>query len=467
VFFGGSFIIRVILLLQPTHPWWDASVYQAMARYIGSGGVYGTWELFRPPFWPLLLSICSHTSPTVLEWIAKIITLAASLGTIYLVYKIGKKIDPWVGTIATAILSISVPFLTFSVVPMTEIPSLFLVTLATYLFIEQRLFLAGLLAGLAFATRFPTGLIIGVFGIVTILYHFDYLNLKNSIITIIRQGIILLLGFCTIIVPLFISNYYLYGSVTLPLTVGQGMITGFMWLYQGGWLFYVKKIISMNLIVLFIIPIISLLVIDRKKISLVSKKIILLCIVMIIIFLGYFTMQPHKEFRYILPIYPSLFILASIGMVWLGKRLPISRVLITGIIIIFIIGSTRYIVSMNSTPVAEIRQFYNFYTALDRVPVGSRVITSTPTITAFSPVTLYEGYNSWEQIDQVYEKNKLQADYVAIDSCELHACEPGQELECKNDQTRFLKKLSQESKLVYTGKTNICNLMIYQLHISR
>ncbi len=464
MFFAGSFIVRVILLLQPTHPWWDASVYQAMARYIGSSGVYGTWELFRPPFWPLLLSVFSPTAPIVLEYIAKIITLAASLGTIYLVYKIGKKIDPWVGTIAATILSISVPFLTFSVVPMTEIPSLFLITLATYLFIEQRLFLAGLLAGLAFATRFPTGLIIGVFGIVTILYHFDYLNLKNSIITIIRQGLILLLGFCTIIVSLFISNYYLYGSVTLPLTVGQGMITGFMWLYQGGWLFYVKKIISMNLMVLFIIPTISLLVIDRKKIPLVSKKIILLCTVVIIIFLGYFTMQPHKEFRYILPIYPSLFILASIGIVWLGKRLPISRVLITGIVIISIIGSIRYIVSINSTPAAEIQQFYNFYTALDRATVGSRVITSTPTITAFSPVTLYEGYNSWEQMDQVYEKNKLQADYVAIDSCELHACEPGQELECKNDQTRFLKKLSQESKNVYNDATDQCIFIITQIN---
>jgi hypothetical protein len=57
MFFGGSFLVRLFLLLQPAHPWWDASVYQAMARYIGSGGSYGTWELFRPPLWPLLLSI--------------------------------------------------------------------------------------------------------------------------------------------------------------------------------------------------------------------------------------------------------------------------------------------------------------------------------------------------------------------------------------------------------------------------
>jgi 4-amino-4-deoxy-L-arabinose transferase-like glycosyltransferase len=160
--------------VRPSHPWWDASVYQAMARYIGSGGLYGTWELFRPPFWPLILSIFSGFNPITLEWIAKLITLLASLGIIYLVYKIGEKMKPWVGVVASVLISISAPFLTFSVVPMTEIPSLFLITLAIYFFIENKYFLAGLVSGLACITRFPTGLIIGVFGIVLILQTIQF-----------------------------------------------------------------------------------------------------------------------------------------------------------------------------------------------------------------------------------------------------------------------------------------------------
>jgi 4-amino-4-deoxy-L-arabinose transferase-like glycosyltransferase len=225
----------------------------------------------------------------MLEWIAKIITLILSLGIVYLIYTIGKKIDPWIGVVASLLVSFSIPFLTFSVVPMTDIPSLFLITLAMYLFIERRLFFAGLVAGLVFATRFPTGLIIGVFGIVTILYQCNYSNLKNSIGIIIKQGLLLLLGFCIVIIPLFASNYYLYGSITLPLTVGQGMITGFMWLYQGGWLFYVKKIVSMNIVSIFIIPAIGFWVVSRKNLDQISRKILMLSIVAIAVFLGYFT----------------------------------------------------------------------------------------------------------------------------------------------------------------------------------
>ncbi|HQV64779.1 MAG TPA: glycosyltransferase family 39 protein, partial [Candidatus Paceibacterota bacterium] len=143
------------MVVRVVHPWWDASVYQSMARYIASGGLYGTWEMFRPPLWPLILSIFSGLGPITLEWIAKIITLILSLGIIYLVYRIGEKIMPWVGVIASALISISAPLLTFSVVPMTEIPSLFLITLAIYYFIENKYFLTGIITGLACIMRFP------------------------------------------------------------------------------------------------------------------------------------------------------------------------------------------------------------------------------------------------------------------------------------------------------------------------
>jgi len=152
-----------------------------MARYIASGGLYGTWELFRPPLWPLILSVFSGLGPIALEWIAKIITLILSLGIIYLVYKIGEKIKPWVGVVASVLISISAPFLTFSVVPMTEIPSLFLITLAIYYFIENKYFLTGIITGLACIMRFPTGLAIGAFGIVLIVNTIRPQDFKKSI----------------------------------------------------------------------------------------------------------------------------------------------------------------------------------------------------------------------------------------------------------------------------------------------
>jgi hypothetical protein len=466
-FFGISVIIRLVMVVRLVHPWWDASVYQSMARYISSGGLYGTWELFRPPLWPLILSVFSGLGPITLEWIAKIVTLVLSLGIIYLVYKIGEKITPWVGVIASALISISAPFLTFSIVPMTEIPSLFLITLAIYYFIEHKYFLTGIITGLACIMRFPAGLAIGAFGIVLIINTIRFQDFKKSVFGLFKNELMLGLGFLCIIVPLFTSNIYLYGSATLPLTIGQSMITGFMWLYQGGLWFYVQKIVTMNIVAIMVIPTIIFWIIKRKQLSDQTKKILLILLMITIVFLGYFTLQAHKEFRYSMPIFSSLFLLISTGIVWLHERLKGSRYIIIILVIVFTITTLGYSKLFDPDARNSIKPFYNFYTALSDVESGSSVITSTPTITAFSPVTLYEGYNSWEQMNQVYEKNNQRANYVAIDTCELHACEPGQELLCQRSKIDFLEKLSSEASIIYNTTTSSCDLTVYQLHTSR
>jgi hypothetical protein len=68
---------------------------------------------------------------------------------------------------------------------------------------------------------------------------------------------------------------------------------------------------------------------------------------------------------------------------------------------------------------------------------------------------------------EIYEANKAQADYVAIDSCELHACEPGQESLCEANKKAFLDKLLLETVPIYSDTISSCSLNIYQLHTSR
>lgn len=169
---------------------------------------------------------------------------------------------------------------------------------------------------------------------------------------------------------------------------------------------------------------ISFVIIDWKKNTLVSKKIISLCIVLIIVFLGYFTMQPHKEFRYILPIYPSLFILAYHRCSFVMETFnnfanPGCRSCYN---IYYqqcsICSINEYCIHSGNTAVLS------FLYCIDRT-YWIKVVRITPTITAFSPVTLYEGYNSWRQMDEYYEANKAHTDYVAIDSCDYCVCEPG------------------------------------------
>jgi hypothetical protein len=463
VFFGISAIIRFFLLLRPTHPWWDASVYQAMARAIHSGGTYGAWELFRPPLWPIILSLFSGFGPIIQEWIAKIIVLLLSLGILFLVYKIGERITAWVGVVASVLLSFAIPFLTFSVVPMTEIPSLFLITLAIYCFIEKRWFWAGIIAGLAFLTRFPTILVMGAFAVMVIIQTIDLHDLAKSFWTLVKRGLTILAGCLIITIPFFITSALVYGSATLPLTTGQGMITGFMWLYQGNYLFYIKKIALANIVTIAIIPTMIIGCLRWKTINNQKRDILTLLGITILIFLAYFSTQPHKEFRYILPIFPSLFIVVSAGLVWVAKRISWARYMIA-ILVIISIGTGLYYVKFFQSPETDTAKFYQFYTALSDVIPGTSIITSTPTITTFSPVRLYEGYNSWEQMNTVYEENKSQASYVAIDTCELHACAPGTEKMCEQNRRVFMEKLSKETKTVYHDYSNQCEFIITSIN---
>ncbi len=176
-----STTIRVIMVVLPARPWWDATVYLGMARYIGSGGVYGVWEFFRPPLWPLILSPFVHLGTISLEVIAKILVGLASLGVIYFTYQIGKKYSSRAGLLAALGMAGAVPFVSFSTIPMTEIPSLLFVAIATYLFLNRRMYFAGLFSGLVFITRFPVGMIILALGIVLIKELFTQESMKVKI----------------------------------------------------------------------------------------------------------------------------------------------------------------------------------------------------------------------------------------------------------------------------------------------
>ncbi len=459
-------LIRIGFLIQPSRPWWDATVYQGMARFIASGGAYGAWEFFRPPLWPLILTPFSWAGPFAMEWIAKFLTVIFSLGAIYCVYRIGKVFDKRAGMLAATLLSLSVPFLAFSTIPMTEVLSTFLVIAGALLLVKGKWFWAGLIAGLSFIVRFPAGILLPAFAIATIVtVPFSdgfYTYAKN----VLYRGLMIGVGFGLIAIPYFISNSILYGSMTSPLVAGTGMITGFLWLYKGDGLFYIKNILNANPVSLFIIPGILFPLLSWRSLNKIQKRAITVAISAIILFVLYFSLQAHKEFRYIMPALPSIFVLSGIGFTWISKKwnkkAQVFGALALAGIAFFVSIAYRHEAPTHGDAIA-IRQFYS---ALSNVTPGARVISSTPAIAAFSPVRLVEGYNTWAQMNSSYNEAK-NLDYVAIDSCELHACKPGHEMACKADEQAFLTQLSSDGELVYDSAISSCRLMIYKLHTSR
>lgn len=467
----SSAVIRMVMVVLPARPWWDATVYLGMARYISSGGLYGAWEFFRPPLWSLILSPFAHLGAIPLEVIAKILVGLASLGIIYFTYQIGKKYSSRAGLLAALGMAGAVPFVSFSTIPMTEIPSLLFVTIAAYLFLNRRMYLAGLFSGFAFITRFPVGIIILALGLVLIKELFTQESIKAKIFNFLKQEVFLGLGFLTILIPYGISNYVLYGSVLAPLIAGNGMITQFLWLYQGDWSFYITKVFSSNPILVFV-PVIIILAIIRKNFFKkgVVRDVMVTCVVVSTLFLIYFSSQQHKEFRYIIAIYPFLFVMVSIGidalMDILSEKFQGALVAILVIVSAISTGSVvlEKIVMRNDR---SITKTYQFYQALENIPPGSSVIVTTPALAAFSPITIIEGYNSWEQLADIYNSHRFDAEYIAIDTCEVHVCEPGTEESCHKSDKDLLEILSRTSDLVYDDSIGLCRQMIYKNHISQ
>jgi hypothetical protein len=284
--------------------------------------------------------------------------------------------------------------------------------------------------------------------------------------TIFLRGLLILSGFLVLAIPYFVSNYLLYGSVTNPLVAGTGMITGFLWLYQGGGMFYVITMLKQNPASILLIAGVIIGMLKWKHFNEEKKRLFVVSIAAIVLFLGYFSLQAHKEFRYIMPAFPFVFALSGMGFAWISSKWNKRVHVITALAIVLI----AFIVSLayrNDIPTSkEGHEYRTFYSALSSVPRGTPVVSSTPAVAAFSPITLIEGYNTWALMRDSYGAHP-EAKYVTIDSCELHACEPGNEIACEEDKERVLAELSQKGELVYDTTVNLCQLKIFKLHTSQ
>lgn len=151
-------IVRGISMLRYHLPFWDEAVYIGIGKYIYSWGGIGLWEDIRPLVFPIVLGFFMFLK-IPLQYL-EIVPIFFSLGTIILTYTVSKRFfGKTVGLLSTVFLLITPVFHLYSYYYLTEIPSTFFGLLAIYLFLQSRYFWSGIVAGIAFMTKFPQGLI--------------------------------------------------------------------------------------------------------------------------------------------------------------------------------------------------------------------------------------------------------------------------------------------------------------------
>lgn len=251
-FFAGLIIflsVKVWLAFRPHVLIWDEAVYLGMGKYIYSLGSIGLWEILRPPLLPLILGVFWKASTSVFIW--ELIILAFSAGYAIVVYLLGKELfDDSVGSVAGSIVLLTPLYFLYSGFFLTDIPSAFFMMLSILLIVRHNYIFGGIIAGLAFLSRFPHGLAIAGIGLALLLPAWRECLQKYCRV---------ILGFSTTVVPFIIFNYFMYrteadffDALLRPLILAaphQGNVLA----GTGRVLFYVTRIITDNFLYMFVL----------------------------------------------------------------------------------------------------------------------------------------------------------------------------------------------------------------------
>jgi 4-amino-4-deoxy-L-arabinose transferase-like glycosyltransferase len=360
--------------------WWDEAVYLGLGTGI-SNGYYSLWpgtivESFRPPLYPIVISLFSFSIPLV-----RIISAMLSVISILMVYKISKNIFNRNVALWTALFySTNCMFIFFSIKALSESLLLFLFSLSLLIFLkwektgdDRFLLISGVLLGLSFITRYLTAAVILAY----IIYFVANLILSRRA-QYIKHLIILILGTVIGVIPLMLLNISNFGTpfagslLNLYVFITQGSsgipaiegvlqffgIMGLMMIFGVAYLLkdYIKRLRNNKLL-------------GIEHLFIIAIFISVLTYVMI----------SRKEPRHFLTYLPILSVLAGYGMVRFMKNLKTKLRKTTAFLVVILVcislGFGLY-ASINDTQSASalVRASEDIR---DIVPKENAVITSS------------------------------------------------------------------------------------------
>ena len=428
-----SLILRLFLLFQPHEVFWDASVYLGMGRSLFSNGSIGIWEPLRPVLWPLVLGFLWKLGLNEI-FFGHLIQIALSLGIIYLTYLIARNARNHEEALtAAAIVAFTPVFLEFNFRLYTEIPSVFFGLLSIYLFKKEKFYSAGLSAGLSFLAKFPAGILIAA----------------ESTLSEFKRIKVLLAGFLAAALPYLVYNYIKYKDALLPIKQGKYIIQyAGIWIFAKPWHFYISEFLRQN--IFYVFSIIGIFLIFRKRAAIIPLTGILLLV--------YFSLEPHKEARFMILFLPYFAIMSAYGI----SKLKIKHAsFIVGIISLALLLPN---IAMDNEFSPAVKEFHNFGYSTN--PKGE-VLTSTPMIrlaekTKVTPI-YYMVFDS--NLSSSWEKyiihNNPDISYIFIDTCIGGTLCPPWDKNCETARDALLNTSKNSMKEHYYISEGSCEYHVF------
>lgn len=433
--------VQSYLLYSYQYVWWDSGVYIAMAKYFYSYGHSGFWENIRPPLLPILIGplFLLHL-PFPIS--ARIIVLLFSLGSLLLVYRIGKQLFNWQsGLLAAALLAASNTYLFVGSEVLSDVPSLFFALLGVYFLLQEHDFLSGLCLGFAFLTRFPQGFMLAVAGFYLLVL---WIRHQETFSFAFKRGLTVLSGFVPFVLIYFITNKVFFRSYLGPLLKAMEIVKTAPPNFVDVKFFYFTHLFLEN--VLFLFAFVAFYHLLKKK----NYPTLALLAIPVLFYFPYFALKPSREVRYLLILLPYLYLLAGYGLREVFQKR--NRTLFVVVLLPMILGVillqgwfSLYLTDFGPYHQNEYNKVLTQYYPLVNT---SYVLASNPSIAAFTDHKILVMYRA--PFDEAYGKYFRRTDvkYSYLNECDLQ-CPTGSGGEkCAKDREEFIGFMTHNQLLL-------------------
>ncbi len=434
-------LLAAALLLKFTRytvypPFWDASSYLLMGKYLFSGGSAGLIEPFRPIVWPLTLGFFWKSGVDQIL-AGRLLEIFLGVGNIALVYAIGvRAFDRTVGLLAAALLALSPTFFIWGNSLYADIPASFLGLLCVYLFLKDRPFLSGAVGAVAFFTKFPQilplAIVVGALSFQTKPFRFSMALWRFSAAFILAS------------LPFLILHQTLYGHPFYPFIDGLKSYPRFLTAWPEGMLKCVAKLLGEECWLL------GLALLEFKRFAAAPrcrKNIaILLAGMLSLVWVGKFGSDHHRLTVTALPyLYLSCSAaLADLRRGWWPQRRAFAGALLA--ITFAAIGSQTLTIASMRFPENELMPFQRYI--LQHAPVlhGKNIWVSGPKYLVFTDLPagelMYDPTVNTQEIAALRRKLS-QADYIFLDSRDLPCNPPADEL-CRQARRQLITEIERD-----------------------
>lgn len=356
ILFAFAFILRLYFFNMNQAVWWDEASYLTRAKYYAGLLTTGEdiWSPRRPFLFPIIWAFLYKLGFT--EFIIRLTELFLSIGSVALTYYAGKEIfGRKAGIIASFGMAVMNLHLFLTARLLMDLPAMTLILATVYVFYKyyinqdhpQKLWLIGLMLGLSLFTKATSVLIILPI-VITIIIKEGKKFITNKSIYAIGSIAFLTLSPFLIYVMITLNKINIITSTT---GIGGGRfvtldqfisnITGALVSYTMTIPYELKIIFTIFFVIglyIFLDLILGLDILIRKKDkTLMKKAFLLMWILSFLLFFGLFT-RSYTEPRYILPLFPAVFIIMAIGILKVSDLIKNKSIAIIVVTIILILG---------------------------------------------------------------------------------------------------------------------------------